>query len=43
MLILIGTVPTAYALNHAIPPSQFQTFVQRQCHPSAKNIYPRTL
>jgi len=27
MLILIGTVPTAYALNHAIPPSQVQTFI----------------
>jgi PiT family inorganic phosphate transporter len=27
MLILIGTVPTAYALNHAIPNSQVQTFI----------------
>jgi len=27
MLILIGTVPTAYALNHAVPASQVQTFV----------------
>jgi PiT family inorganic phosphate transporter len=27
MLILIGTVPTAYALNHAIPTAQIQTFV----------------
>ena len=27
MLILIGTVPTAYALNHAVPTSQIQTFV----------------
>ena len=27
MLILIGTVPTAYALNHAIPPAQVQTFI----------------
>lgn len=27
MLILIGTVPTAYALNHAMPASQMQTFV----------------
>ena len=26
MLILIGTVPTAYALNRALPPSQVQTF-----------------
>jgi inorganic phosphate transporter, PiT family len=27
MLILVGTVPTAYALNHAIPESQVQTFI----------------
>jgi len=27
MLILIGTVPTAYALNHAISPSQVQDFI----------------
>lgn len=27
MLILIGTVPTAYALNHAIPAAQVQTFI----------------
>ena len=27
MLILIGTVPTAYALNHAIPNSQVATFI----------------
>ena len=27
MLILVGTVPTAYALNHAIPASQVQTFI----------------
>jgi inorganic phosphate transporter, PiT family len=27
MLILIGTVPTAYALNHAISPSQTQDFI----------------
>lgn len=27
MLILIGTVPTAYALNHAIPNDQVQTFI----------------
>ncbi len=25
MLILVGTVPTAYALNHAVTPSQVQT------------------
>jgi PiT family inorganic phosphate transporter len=27
MLILIGTVPTAYALNHAVNPSQTQGFI----------------
>ena len=27
MLILIGTVPAAYALNHAVPAAQIQTFV----------------
>jgi PiT family inorganic phosphate transporter len=27
MLILIGTVPTAYALNHAVSPAQMQTFL----------------
>ena len=27
MLILIGTVPTAYALNHAMSPSQTQDFI----------------
>ena len=27
MLILVGTVPTAYALNHAISPRQMQTFI----------------
>ena len=27
MLILIGTVPTAYALNHAIGPAQVQDFI----------------
>jgi inorganic phosphate transporter, PiT family len=27
MLILIGTVPTAYALNHAVSPAQLQEFV----------------
>jgi len=27
MLILIGTVPTAYALNHAVSPGQMQEFV----------------
>jgi PiT family inorganic phosphate transporter len=27
MLILVGTVPTAYALNHAITPKDVQTFI----------------
>jgi PiT family inorganic phosphate transporter len=27
MLILIGTVPTAYALNHAVSPSEVQSFI----------------
>ena len=27
MLILIGTVPMAYALNHAVPPAQVHGFV----------------
>ncbi len=27
MLILIGTVPTAYALNHAISPAEIQSFI----------------
>ncbi|HEY2470062.1 MAG TPA: inorganic phosphate transporter [Terracidiphilus sp.] len=27
MLILIGTVPTAYALNHAVSPTQMQDFI----------------
>jgi PiT family inorganic phosphate transporter len=27
MLILVGTVPTAYALNHAVGPQEVQTFV----------------
>ena len=27
MLILIGTVPTAYALNHAVSPAQMQDFI----------------
>jgi inorganic phosphate transporter, PiT family len=28
MLILIGTVPTAYALNRSLPESQVETFIQ---------------
>jgi len=27
MLILIGTVPTAYALNHAVSPAEVQSFI----------------
>ncbi len=27
MLILIGTVPTAYALNHAVSPAEMQSFI----------------
>jgi hypothetical protein len=27
MLILVGTVPTAYALNHAVSPSQTADFL----------------
>ena len=27
MLILIGTVPTAYALNHAVSPAEMQAFI----------------
>ncbi len=35
MLILIGTVPTAYALNRALPDSQLQVFAQRSAAASA--------
>jgi inorganic phosphate transporter, PiT family len=35
MLILIGTVPTAYALNRALPDSQLQTFAARSLAASA--------
>ena len=35
MLILIGTVPTAYALNRALPESQLQTFASRSQAASA--------
>jgi len=35
MLILIGTVPTAYALNRALPESQLQIFAQRSQAASA--------
>jgi PiT family inorganic phosphate transporter len=35
MLILIGTVPTAYALNRALPESQIQIFAERSAAASA--------
>lgn len=35
MLILIGTVPTAYALNRALPDSQLQAFASRSLAASA--------
>ena len=35
MLILIGTVPTAYALNRSMPDSQLQTFASRSLAASA--------
>src|SRR5271170_7127493 len=35
MLILIGTVPTAYALNRALPTDQLQTFASRSQAASA--------
>jgi len=35
MLILIGTVPTAYALNRALPDNQLQTFASRSLAASA--------
>jgi PiT family inorganic phosphate transporter len=35
MLILIGTVPTAYALNRALPDNQIQTFASRSQAASA--------
>ena len=35
MLILIGTVPTAYALNRALPESQIQKFTVNSSRPPA--------
>ena len=32
MLILIGTVPTAYALNHTIGPAEVQQFITASEH-----------
>jgi PiT family inorganic phosphate transporter len=43
MLILIGTVPTAYALNHAISPSQVQDFIavsERATHILDQHVAP---
>ena len=41
MLILIGTVPTAYALNHAVGYSQVQTFAAISAH--AETVFDRHL
>ena len=51
MLILIGTVPTAYALNHAVGPTEIQDFIvasasaeqvlDRHVDPSAVGSNPR--
>ncbi len=41
MLILIGTVPTAYALNHTMPQSETQTFA-RTSHAAAAVIERET-
>ncbi|HEY3703916.1 MAG TPA: inorganic phosphate transporter [Terracidiphilus sp.] len=43
MLILIGTVPTAYALNHAVSPAEIQDFVaasERAAHILDQHIDP---
>ena len=37
MLILIGTVPTAYALNRALPDSHVATFVARLARPPRRS------
>jgi PiT family inorganic phosphate transporter len=37
MLILIGTVPTVYALNRAMPPSQMMQFVD-QLRPRPRKV-----
>ena len=38
MLILIGTVPTAYALNHAVSPPKCRTSLRRQSRPDRFSI-----
>jgi inorganic phosphate transporter, PiT family len=43
MLILIGTVPTAYALNHAVSPTEIQDFIaasERAVHIMDQHIDP---
>jgi inorganic phosphate transporter, PiT family len=40
MLILVGTVPMAYALNHAVPKEQIHSFVQTAYH--ARNLLAKT-
>jgi inorganic phosphate transporter, PiT family len=43
MLILIGTVPTAYALNHAVSPAEVQDFIaasERAVHIMDQHIDP---
>jgi PiT family inorganic phosphate transporter len=43
MLILIGTVPTAYALNHAVSPTEIQDFIaasERAVHILDQHIDP---
>jgi inorganic phosphate transporter, PiT family len=43
MLILIGTVPTAYALNHAVSPTEIQDFIaasERAVHIMDRHIDP---
>ena len=40
MLILIGTVPTAYALNRAMPESQMAQF-RKTSEAAAKVVAPR--
>ena len=44
MLILIGTVPTAYALNHAMSPAELQDFIavsERTVHILDQHVDPR--
>ena len=45
MLILIGTVPTVYALNHAVGPGQVQDFAavsEQAANAFASSCNPRT-